>query len=259
MFRLLIFGFFTIFLVACNNTNKKKEAEYSLLKGVNYSQKGDLASAMSEFQISYDANPENPILLKEMGYLYYQIGDYNKTAQLWEKALKISEFDVDVMKNLITLYSETGDYEKALKLLNNNSIIGEEYSKKIRGVISYRKGDINLAYQNLKEVSLEAYDCNSYLIYLECLETLNLKNELYYSLKNGYTKFNNDKKYILEYSDYMGNNFENYKESEKILLKYSVENGKDDEIILRLSMLYLKMGEKEKSEDVLKLSSKETI
>ena len=51
--------------------------EYSLLRGVNYSQQNQYEKAIIEYQKAYALDSNNVILLKEMGYCYYQI----KTAQ----------------------------------------------------------------------------------------------------------------------------------------------------------------------------------
>ena len=62
--------------------------EYSLLRGVNYSQQNQYEKAIIEYQKAYVLDSNNVILLKEMGYCYYQFGDYTKAEEFWLKALK---------------------------------------------------------------------------------------------------------------------------------------------------------------------------
>lgn len=75
---------------------------------------------MSEYQKAYTLNPENVILLKEMGYCYYQVGNYQKAEEFWLKGLNLTPKDDDIIKNLATLYYEEKEYEKALNIIKNS-------------------------------------------------------------------------------------------------------------------------------------------
>ena len=249
----------SVAFISCSSLKKSKEAEYSLLKGVNYSQQGKYQKGMEEYQKSYKINPNNAILLKEMGYTYYKFGNYQKAEEYWLKALKLQPKDEGLIKNLVTLYFEDGKYAKSINMMGSSYNPRDDYYKKIKGLIAYREGDYRKSYNLLKDLSLESYDTEVALIYIDVLKKADEKRELFYFLKNIYPYLNKDKEFILGYSGVLNENFKMPKESEKILLEYLVKNGNDDEVLTQLSMIYLKMGDKKKSKDTLKLLGNKDI
>ena len=227
-----------VFFISCSKVKINKEGDYALLRGINFSQQGNYEKAMEEYQKSFDINPQNIILLKEMGYTYYQFGNYKKAEEYWLMALSIDNKDENLIKNLVTLYYEMGEYSKSREIIKNSYNPKAAYYKKIDALINYRENKLEESYKLFKEINVE---------------------ELYYLLKSSYPYFSKDKRYLIEYSKILSNDYQLNDESEKVLLNYLIENGNDDEILLQLSMLYLKMGKKDKSDQVFKLISEKEI
>lgn len=242
-----------VFFISCSKVKINKEGDYALLRGINFSQQENYEKAMEEYQKSFDINPQNIILLKEMGYTYYQFGNYKKAEEYWLMALSIDNKDENLIKNLVTLYYEMGEYSKSREIIKNSYNPKAAYYKKIDALINYRENKLEESYKLFKEINVEELDEKSILIYFEILKKLNKKEELYYLLKSSYPYFSKDKRYLIEYSKILSNDYQLNDESEKVLLNYLIENGNDDEILLQLSMLYLKMGKKDKSDQVFKL------
>lgn len=247
-------------LISCSSsTVKNREAEYSLLKGVNYSQNGEYEKAMGEYFKSYEIAPENTILLKEMGYNYYQFGDYEKAEEFWLKAFKLTPKDEELIKNLSTLYYEEEEYEKSLDIIKNSYNLRDNYYQKIYGLINYKRERLQESYNFFKNVSVESYDVETALVYIEVLKNLNKREELFIFLQKIYPYLKDNKEFIIKYSQILLEDFNLTKKSEEILINYLLENGSEDEILLQLSMLYFQMGEKEKARDTFKLISEKDM
>ncbi len=253
--RYLILVIIVMLFISCSNVKKDKEAEYSLLKGVNYSQQGEYGKAMPEYFKSYDINPKNIILLKEIGYNYYQFGDYKNAEKYWQEAFALNSKDEELIKNLATLYYEEKEYSKSLEVLENAYNKKDAYYQQLNGMICYKKGKLQESYYFLREIPLEKYDEEVTLTYIELLERLEKKEELLSFSKNVYPYLKDSKNYVIKYSQILSKIYNKNVESEKVLMDYILKNGSDDEILLELSNLYFKMGENEKGEDILKLIS----
>lgn len=65
-------------------------------RGVELMKEGKLSQAYEAFEKEYQANPDSPFALNNMGYVYeMKYRDYRKAAELYQKALeKLSPDDV---------------------------------------------------------------------------------------------------------------------------------------------------------------------
>lgn len=250
----LIFLGILIFMIGCSNRKISKEAEYALIRGVNFSQQKEYSKAMFEYEKSYAIDPNNLVLLKELGYCYYQFGDFEKAEKFWLEGLKLSKKDENIIKNLATLYYEQRKFDKSLKVMEEAYNINDGYYLKLKALIVAETDKVE-AYNIFKKMNIEDFDVYSSIKYMEILKFLSKKNELYYFMKNGYSFFREDRDYILNYAENLSEVYLLNRETEEILLRYLAEKGKDESIILKLSNLYLKNGDKKKSEDILELIS----
>lgn len=234
---------------------KSKEMEYSLLRGVNYSQQNQYEKAIIEYQKAYAIDSNNVILLKEMGYCYYQFGDYTKAEEFWLKALKQTPNDESLIKNLATLYYETREYSKVNNIIKNSYNQNDDYYLKLKALMLYSENNKLNSYELLKKIDTEKFDVDTAIKYMEILKELDKRDELYYFMKNSYYLFKDNKKYIITYAQNLSEIYSMNKEAQNILLDYIVTNGNDNDIYLQLSRIYLKTGEKKKAEDIYKLMS----
>lgn len=246
-----------LMLVGCTNSIKnKKESEYALIKGINLTQQGNYEDAIREYNISYAINPKNPMLLKEMAFIYYQFNNYEKAENYWIDALDISPNDDEIIRNLATLYYKTGRFDSVLSIIDKSYNPSSDYYLKLKGLIEYKKNNYRGTEKYFGSIKLENFDLESYLIYLDVIKNMKSSTEYYVYLKKGLDLFSNDKNYILYYAQEMAFLFKEYDIAEQILLAYLVDVGSDNQVIEELSSVYLKAGENEKSNDILLLLNK---
>lgn len=253
---LLIVILLSIYCYGCTNLKENKTGQYFLLRGINLSQQEKFEEALTCYNKSYEINPRNIILLKELGYIYYNFGQYSKAEKYWNEGLKISKTDEEIKKNLITMYYKNGDFEKAKETINISLNPNNEYIKKIKGLILYDEGEFKNAYDVLKTINKSNFDELTYIKYLQLVKkNKNLEN-YYEILKEGQELFGNNRKYILTCAKELSKEFKKYEEAENILLRYLLNNGNDKEVVLMLSWVYTQTGNKQKAEESLLLLPK---
>ena len=244
----------SIFLIGCSNTQKdNKEIEYSILRGVNLSKQQQYEKAMVEYQKAYSLDPENLILLKELGYCYYQFGDYNRAKEFWTKALEISPKDDNTIKNLATLYYKERDYDKVFDVVSQSYNPNSDYYLKLKALINYETGDKIEAYELFRKMKRESFDEECTLKNMELLKELDKKMELYSFMRESYSIFMDNKEYTLRYTQNLVELYNMNREAQEILLDYIVRNGNDENILSQLREMYLKDGDIQKAESVYKL------
>lgn len=228
-----------ILFISCTNTKNNKEASYSLLRGMQYLSNDNLTKALNEYEKSYSLDPNNPILLKEMGYIYYRFGDYKESEKYYKKALEISPEDDGIIKNLVALYFKQKDYNKALEIINSSYNPNSLEFKEIKSKIYYETKNYEKTKEILKNIDKKILDRDTYIIFLKVNEN---KKENYKDLIYGKKLFPKDKKYIIFYVNEIVNKYKEYDNAEQVLLEYLADNGSDNEIIEILENIYQKQG-----------------
>ena len=237
----------------CTSMRDTKNAEYSLLRGVNLCEQGDLEGALREYNKSFEIAPENIILLKEMAFVYYNFGDYNKAEEFWQKALKLSPKDDEIIKNLATMYYQNGDYSKTLTMIAESYNPNSDYYLQLKGLIEYQNHEYKKAYSFFTRMNKKNMDEKTYVAYLDIINKI-YDNKRYYSeLKKGRNLFTGAKEYTLLYARELAGRFEIYDEAEQVLLEYLMNMGNDSDILTMLSWVYRESGDFEKAQDTLKL------
>lgn len=244
-----------VLLTGCTSTRKEKIVDYSLLKGINYSQQELYEKAIVEYRKAYSLESNNLTLLKEMGYCYYQLGDYKKAEEFWLKGLKVSPKDENIIKNLVTLYYKEGEYDKIGEIVVRSDNPNSDYYLKIKAFILYSKGDKVEAYEILSKLDISDFDAEDAIKYMDILKELDKNDELYYFMKNTYPYFNSNKVYVINYAQNLSSVYSLDKEAEKILLDYISKNGNDSDITTQLNSPYLKNSSKKGVKEIYKMIS----
>lgn len=243
----------TVMFYSCTSLKNTKEAEYSLLRGINLCNQGDLEGALKEYTTSYEIAPENTVLLKEMAFVYYNFENYGKAEEFWKKALELSPKDDEVIKNMTTMYYQKGEFQKALEMIKTSYNPNSDYFLQIKGLIEYQNKNYEKACDYLNKIDKRNMDENTYRVYLDIINKL-YDNERYYSeLEKGKTLFNGQKEYTLLYAKEITERFKNFNEAEQALLGYLITKGNDNDILKILSWVYEQSGDIEKSKDTLEL------
>lgn len=239
-----IFTILVLLLASCTNVKENKVAEYSLLRGLNLSQKGDYEQAMGEYKTSYALNPNNPILLKEMAYTYFTFKDYKNSEIYYLKALKISPKDDEIIKNLVALYYKTNKFDKINDTIKKSYNPNNNFYLKMRGLVALKNQNKILAKQLFSKIDIKYFDAPTYILYLN-LDNKNLDRKL----KLGYKLFKNSKEYNIYYAKKLMQQKE-YKKAEQILLEY-LTNYNDIQIIDTLASIYKASGNKKGYENCI--------
>lgn len=131
-----------IFCIGCSNSNSKEE-KYSFIRGINLYQKGKKKDALKEYKKAYEINPKNIVVVKEIAFLSYELGDINSAIDFYEKAHKLDPTDKDVVKNLVNLYYSKGDLEKSRRHLEEISDIKDDDILKLKRILLDKKLETN--------------------------------------------------------------------------------------------------------------------
>lgn len=129
---------YLMFCVGCSNSNSKEE-KYSFIKGINLYQKGKKKDALKEYEKAYEINPNNVVVIKEIAFLSYELGDINSAIDFYEKAHKLDPTDKDVVKNLVNLYYSKGDLEKSRRHLEEISDIKDDDILKLKRMLLHKE------------------------------------------------------------------------------------------------------------------------
>ncbi|QLG74696.1 hypothetical protein HG535_0H00210 [Zygotorulaspora mrakii] len=94
----------------------------NLFLGMQYMSMNTLSLAEEYFTLAYDICPQDPLLLNEMGVMFFKRNELQKSKRYLKKALEaIIELDstsrtfVSIQINLAHAYRKMGDYERAIK------------------------------------------------------------------------------------------------------------------------------------------------
>lgn len=239
-----------IFITACSN-NKPKEKnldkeEYYILRGINLSQEGKNLEALQEFEKAYNKNSDNPVTLRELGLVYGELGNLEKSEFFYKKAIENDDTDQVSLKNLGLINYANGDYdeaEKYVEMVSKDSI--DVLVLKLRGFIAAKNGDSEKAYPMLKEALLidEYMDLELYSVYSSVVLQEKKFMELYQVLEDGYEKYPSERSYVLFYTTMLSEKFGEDKKATRVLKRYMAENGGGDLLYMQLAKISLKAGE----------------
>jgi Tfp pilus assembly protein PilF len=126
MRRSLLLGLFLIFtfsffhLVGCQAAKKdgNERAILHMQMGTGFLSKGQYPQAMSELLKAEQLDPENPIILNNLGLAYYMRGRAKTAEEKFRKAIKIASKFSDAKNNLARVLIDDRKLDEALVLLH---------------------------------------------------------------------------------------------------------------------------------------------
>lgn len=95
------------------------------ISGDIYYNEGDLNSAIREYRLGLNLDPQNINLLNSLGVIYAQIERYKMAIPLFERILGISPADFMAMYNLGFAYLRLGDNDQALKYFEQATALND--------------------------------------------------------------------------------------------------------------------------------------
>jgi tetratricopeptide (TPR) repeat protein len=110
----IVVGLIVLFVSNYDFVDVKERPDRAYLQiGLMYWNKGDLTEAEKAFQAGLTINPDSPLLLNNLGNIYYKKRIYPEAEKKYRRALLLDEYYMDARKNLIRLY-ERGEREDML-------------------------------------------------------------------------------------------------------------------------------------------------
>ncbi len=252
----------TLFFMSCTTTKPREKTlekkEYYALRGINLSYEGKYLEAIKELEIAYKKDPENPIVLRELGYSFGELGNLEKSKYYYEKALYLNSEDQISINNLARISYREGNYsvaENYLERISKDSIDVE--TLKLRGLIAYQNKDYETAYIYMRDALTleENLDMELYKDFVEVMFETNRVTELYQTMEDGYDKYSSNRSYILGYTNLLSEKFNENNKAIRILKRYVAENGGEDLIYIQLARISLLNSDNETSRKAIDLVS----
>lgn len=97
------------------------------ISGDVYYNEGDLVSAIREYRLGLNLNPDNVNLLNSLGVIYAQIDSYAKAIPIFEKAISLNPGDFMALFNLGFAHLCHGEPAKALSYFEQAEVIDDTY------------------------------------------------------------------------------------------------------------------------------------
>lgn len=120
-----LFLFFLITLVSCSNSSK--EANYYFIKGLNDYEKSNKVSALKNYQKAYQLDKKNIKVMKELAFLYADLGNIDKAEEFYKNVLNLEPHDENSLENLLKILYVKEDIENIKKyseqILDKNSLL----------------------------------------------------------------------------------------------------------------------------------------
>ena len=92
-----------------------------------YAVRGEkLDEAIKYAKQAVGAEPDNPVFLDTLGWLYYKTGDYSKAREILEKALSIEENEPEIYEHLAEIYQALGDPAREKEYLYKADLLRKE-------------------------------------------------------------------------------------------------------------------------------------
>ena len=140
-------GFFKAFfaMFGCSPTNYKNNLRINTME--NQLKTQETIAAIEELNTAIQLDPDNFKLYDQRAHLYYEIGEYKKSAQDCTKVIQLCPWDVSAYTNRANLYrtclndyqSAIADYDKILQIQQQS--IAATYSKRAACYVAIRQLD----------------------------------------------------------------------------------------------------------------------
>ena len=259
--------FFVVLCSGCVGLGKKSHgsalnsSEYTFIRGINLYQKGMRNEALEEYEKAYKKDPKNKVILKELGILYSEFNNLDRSIEYTQKAYEVDKNDIDTLKNLSYLYYLKKDHDSASKYLGKiPNGDHDDFVVKLSGYILSAKGNYQAAYSTLININEDVYDKKFYDELINVHLKLNKQKDILNLMKNKYIVYNKEREFILQYAklENMGH-YPDEKTASKKILSYISEFDGDDTLYLELTKAYLRSKDINNAKNAFGLISDESL
>lgn len=100
------------------NHNHPPQMVLHLKAGRDFLEQGDYNNAIQEIKLAGEADPDSTRPIRELGYIYYKMDDFEKAEKYFLEAVEKNKLDVFAFHYLGELYLQQNDIENASKYIN---------------------------------------------------------------------------------------------------------------------------------------------
>jgi len=222
--------------------------DYYNSKGLQYFYIGDYKKAQENFELALKVNPKNHKALSNMGNLSLIKNDVANANSYFKKALSYSNSDTSIYRNIAKTdkKNEENYLKKAISINPNDKLVYYQLGK-----FYIEKGDTNSAITNLKQAV--ALDKTFVEAYLELIPIYINKKDYNEAIINCRKALNvaPDNAEIYYYIGLLSEKIGKYDEAVEYYLM-AIKNAKNKNYYQKAHEMYLKLGEKEKAQEILK-------
>ena len=155
-------------IVSINEFFASDQASQLSRKGVDFSLEGDYKKAEEVLLEALEKEPDNPVILNNLGLTFYKRGHYNVAIKYYNQALKVSDStSLMAATNLGLTYYQQMDYARALNILNYTLQRSQE-DKTRQFIVRLHRLMVNI----------ELEDCLEILKDRKIIETLRYDNQI---------------------------------------------------------------------------------
>ncbi|MCW4572637.1 TPR repeat-containing protein [Venenivibrio stagnispumantis] len=123
------------------------EVDQYIKSGLRNYQIGNLKQAASDFQKVLEKDPNNPLALSNIGFIYYKMGEYDKAEEYFDKLLKVDAEDKDIRAltyyALASISKKKKDFAKYEDYLNKTLETDPEFKDAFEELFTYYKENKN--------------------------------------------------------------------------------------------------------------------
>lgn len=104
------------------------EADETLYNiGISFGQAGETALAIKYLEKAFKENPQNEIVLYELGYYCDKDSRFEESIEYYDKYLNIDPFNHSVWYNIGITYNRMGMFEKAIEAYDYSLVLNEDF------------------------------------------------------------------------------------------------------------------------------------
>jgi len=136
-----------------------------MLRGIAYRNRGDLSSAISDYNEAIALRSTNPIAYGNRGLLLYSIGDWEGAIADFDSALELDPLNVNSYNNRGIIRYSYGDIEGAISDFNEAIKLNPGFllSYRGRGIARYAQGDLIGAISDFTQaIEIDPQEATSY-------------------------------------------------------------------------------------------------
>ncbi|QDK39496.1 tetratricopeptide repeat protein [Bdellovibrio sp. NC01] len=108
----------SITMMGCATKQEKEKADLYLRMGSSLIEEGNYPSALSALLKAQELDPQNPLILNNLGQVYFLREKYELAEKQFRKAIELQKDYTDARNNLSRVLIEQGKYAEAEKELN---------------------------------------------------------------------------------------------------------------------------------------------